>query len=129
MGSVIAAVLSVILGCFFTGAGLLKLTRHSHMVDEFAQMRLPYWLAYMAAVPEIIFGPGLIAGVFWPEIGVVSAAIMSVVMVGAAAANFYGRPPNFGVGVLVVFLCPLLAILFLQQETVLELVELSFGNA
>ena len=99
--------MQIVYGVFFTCAAILKLTRHSHMVEEFESMRLPYGLAVLSGLFEIVCGPALIAGVWYPKIAGIAALVMCFVMSGAAIANFKGRDARMGFGVIAIFLLPM----------------------
>lgn len=108
----------IIFGLFYTGASLLKLIGHAHFKEEFASMKLPYWLAYASGAVEIICGPALVVGIWIPASAGIASAVLFVAMLGAAAANFVavGRGVSMAVGVLVIFALPMLLIAYYYRD-------------
>lgn len=116
--SIIINLALFIFGVFFTASAILKLTRHPHMVDELSDMGVPYKWGYASAVFEIISGPGLIIGIFFPLLAGISALAMVPVMIGAAIANFLGRNMQYGFGVIIVFLIPMIILSYIHLAEV-----------
>lgn len=108
-------------GVFFTAVAAMKLTRHGHMTKEFARMGLPYGLASLSAAVEIVCGPGLILGIWFPAVAGVAAMILVPTMIGAAIANLVTRPIQFAVGLVVVFLVPISLLAQYHEADVREL--------
>ncbi|MCB1687149.1 MAG: DoxX family protein [Halioglobus sp.] len=109
----------LLFGIFFTGAAVLKLSRHQHFIEEFESMKMPYALAYVSGAIEIVCGPALIAGFWFPVAAGIAAAVMFCVMLGAAVTNLLseGRGVKMAIGVLVIFALPMLLIALYYQET------------
>ncbi len=99
MGFSILQLLFIVL---FGAAAILKLTRHPHMLEEFEKFAYPYWLAYLAAVAEVIAVSLLAAGFFYPLATSLGALLLFFTMLGAALINFLKRPASYGIGVLVI---------------------------
>lgn len=99
MGTVILQLLFI---AFFGIAAIFKLVRHPHMVQEFESFAYPYWLAYLAAMLEVVAVGLLIAGFFYPAATALGALLLFITMLGAALINFIKRPASYGVGVLVI---------------------------
>lgn len=125
MLSIAVNITLVLYGLFFTGAAAMKLTRHSHMVEEFKDMQLPYWLATLSGLVEIICGPAMVVGVWYPWIAGLATALLFATMLGAALINLIGRSAQFALGVSVVFLTPM-ALLFAYHldDTLILLAQL-----
>ena len=102
----------VLFGLFYTVAAAMKLLKHPHFIEEFASMRVPYWLAIASGSVEIVAGPALIAGIWFPAAAGIASAVMFVVMLGAAVTNFLseGRGAGAAIGVFVVCAVPMLLI-------------------
>ena len=113
----------VLFGAFFTGAAILKLTKHEHFIEEFESMKMPYSLAYLSGAIEIICGPALIAGIWFPAYAGIASGIMFFVMLGAGVTNFLseGRGAKMAIGVLMIFALPmlLLSLYFLEPARLL----------
>ncbi len=107
MLDVLAMVALGLFGVFFTGAAVLKLTRHTHMVEEFEKMDLPYGLAYLSGAVEIVMGPAMIVGIWVPAVAGAAASVMFCTMLGAALVNLIGRSAAMAIGVLVIFATPM----------------------
>lgn len=95
-------VLQALFIAFFGVAALFKLIRHPHMVEDFEKFAYPYWLAYLAAVGEVLAVTLLVVGFFQPAYTALGALLLFVIMLGAAFINFIKRPPSYGIGVLVI---------------------------
>ena len=108
-------------GLFFTTTALLKLSRHGHMVDEFRDLKLPYPLALVSGLFEIVCGPALIVGIWNPVVAGFAALIMIPVMTGASIVNFTRRNSRMGIGVVVLFLVPICALAFAHWPNILAL--------
>jgi len=117
MSYFIIAVL-VLYGLFFTGASLLKLIGHNHFKEEFASMKIPYWLAYVSGGIEIICGPALVLGIWIPISAGLASAVLFVVMLGAVVTNFIaeGRGVSMAVAVLIIFALPMLLIAYYFRD-------------
>lgn len=109
----------IIFGSFFTGAAAMKLSRHPHFVEEFEKMQTSYILAYVSGAIEIVCGPALIAGIWFPEVAGIASALMFCVMLGAALTNLLasGRGVGMAVGVLLIFALPMLLIAWFYLQT------------
>lgn len=108
-------------GAFFTGAALMKLSRHKHMLEEFEQMQLPYWLAVLSGAIEVVCGPAMLLGIWLPGVAGLAVLAMTCTMFGAAVVNFIGRTAPMAGGVALLFVLPmaLLSYYHLDQVTVL----------
>ena len=106
-------------GLFFTVTAFLKLSRHSHMVDEFRDLKVPYTLAFISGLFEIVCGPALIAGIWNPVLAGFAALIMIPVMIGASIVNFTRRNTRMGISVVVLFLLPICALAFAHWPSIL----------
>lgn len=113
----------IVFGAFFTGAAAMKLARHQHFIEEFDKMQMPYFLAYISGAVEIICGPALIAGIWFPAAAGVASAVMFWVMIGAAVINLLakGRGMRLALGILVIFALPMLLIALYHQGITREL--------
>ncbi|NKI15946.1 DoxX family membrane protein [Spongiibacter sp. KMU-166] len=102
----------MLFGVFFTGAAILKLTRHQHFIEEFESMKVPYSLAYLSGAIEIVCGPLLIAGIWFPAYAGVASGVMFFAMLGASATNLVsvGRGAKVAIGVLAIFALPMLLV-------------------
>lgn len=109
----------ILFGAFFTGAATMKLARHQHFVEEFGKMQIPYFLAYISGAIEIVCGPALIAGIWFPATAGIASTVMLCVMLGAALTNLLAKARGVPValGVLVIFALPMLLIALNYQET------------
>lgn len=91
---------------FFGWAAFAKLTKHKHMVAEFENFQLPYWLAQFSAIVESVVVVCLIAGFFNPMFSFFGYQLLVPTMIGAALINFWKRPIQYGIGVVVLLLVP-----------------------
>lgn len=121
MLTVLTSVALGLYGLFFTATAVLKLSRHSHMVDEFRDLKLPFGLAIASGVFEIVCGPALIVGIWNPVVAGFAALIMIPVMIGASVVNFARRNARMGFGVVVLFLIPMCALAYAQWASLLAL--------
>ena len=108
-------------GLFFTATAVLKLSRHSHMVDVFRDLKVPYALAFISGLFEIVCGPALIFGIWNPVVAGLAALVMIPVIIGASIVNFTRRNSRMGIGVVVLFLIPICALAFAHWPNVLAL--------
>lgn len=102
----------------------MKLARHQHFVEEFDKMQMPYFLAYISGAVEIVCGPALIAGIWFPAAAGIASAVLFWVMIGAASVNLLaeGRGMRLALGVLVIFALPMLLIALYYQGPTRELI-------
>ena len=109
----------ILFGLFYTVVSVMKLSRHPHFVQEFASMQVPYGLAILSGAVEVVAGPALIAGIWFPLAAGLASAVMFFVMLGAAVANFFseGRGAWAAIGVFVVCAIPMLLIAFYYLDT------------
>lgn len=99
-------IIQIIFIGFFGWAAYAKLTKQQHMVKEFEGFQLPYWMAQIAGLTEIVIVSCLIAGFVVPELLFAGFGLLVPTMIGAALINFWKRPVQFGVGVVIIFLLP-----------------------
>ncbi|MCU1639992.1 MAG: hypothetical protein JWN03_267 [Nocardia sp.] len=109
--TVTAIVFQSLLGVLYTATASFKLARHPHMVEDFQQMRLPYSTAYLSAAAEIVCGPALFVGIWVRWLVTPAAAVLTLVMLGAAIISYPRRELWKAIGVSVlVGLCAALAL-------------------
>lgn len=121
MLAILTSVALGLYGLFFTATAFFKLSRHSHMVDEFRDLKLPYALAIASGLFEIVCGPALIVGIWNPVVAGFAALAMIPVMIGASIVNFARRNTRMGLGVVVLFLIPMCALAHAHSPSLLAL--------
>jgi len=103
-------------GAFFTTVAVLKLIKHPHMVKSIKEMQLPYGLAMLAGLSEVIAGPALIWGIWKPAFAGLGAIILIGTMIGAAIANYVGKDWKHALGVVLYFLLPMVLLAYYFQD-------------
>ena len=81
--SVITWLLRIVLAALFLGAGLSKLAGEPAMVDMFAVIGVGQWLRYFVGACELAGAVGVVV----PQLCVLAAACLALLMVGASIAN------------------------------------------
>ena len=109
----------IIFGLFFSVAAAMKLSKHQHFVKEFESMRMPYWLAMLSGSIEIVAGPALIAGIWFPVAAGMASGVLFFVMLGAAVTNYFsaGRGALPALAVFLVCALPMLLIAIHYLDT------------
>ena len=71
--------------CVLPAAG--KLLGHPKMGESAVKFGIPWSRYRLIAVPELVAAAGVLAGLFWRPAGLVAAAGMTVLLIGALIAH------------------------------------------
>jgi hypothetical protein len=89
----LVAVLSSLQALVFAGAGGAKLAGASAMRADAEHLRYPYGVYRMVGLLEVAGAGGLIAGLFYPPLGIAAATGFMALMVGALISHIRAKDP------------------------------------
>ncbi|WP_165310790.1 DoxX family protein [Microbacterium protaetiae] len=88
---VVSDVLSGLLAAMFLFSGYRKLRVGEPLVAEADHLRIPVPAYRLIGVPEMLGAAGLIAGIWWPVLGMAAAAGLLLLLVGAIGSHLRVR--------------------------------------
>ncbi len=91
--STLSTILAAILGVVFVGVGILKLTRHEQMVENFKRWGYADVVLQATGVLELLTGTLLLVGIAVPALAVTGSLLVIMIMLGALFTHQHARDP------------------------------------